>query len=154
MKEEAVNTAYERMLLKLTFISHVLYTRKLTYTNLIWSFQQPCAEDIMILILQVKKKVENRKECAQSCKADLCLRLDVSNFKAHSFPMRSALYCVCYNNIYLSCSYLEMHKPPGMWIALLFTHIVSIDFHSFLGVNPVPPKSCSLVVQAEKMPAQ
>lgn len=35
MKEEAANTVYERTLAKLTFTGHVVYTRKLIYTNLI-----------------------------------------------------------------------------------------------------------------------
>lgn len=41
MKEEAANTAYERTLAKLTFTGHILYTRKLMYTNLIDPFNNP-----------------------------------------------------------------------------------------------------------------
>lgn len=127
MKEAAANTAYERTLAKLTFTGHVLYIRKLMYTNLIWSFQQPCAEDIMSPILQVKRKMENRnrKEHAQSCKAVLYL-MAKSNSQAHSFPMHSALQYVCYASIYFSLSYPEMHKNP--WYVdcyAVYLHVIS-----------------------------
>lgn len=127
MKEEAANTAYERTLAKLTFTGHLLYTKKLMYTNLIWSFQQPCAEDIVSPILQVKRKMENRngKERAQSCKTHLCL-MAKSNSQAHSFPMHSALHYVCYSSICFSLSYPEMHKNP--WYVdcyAVYLHVVS-----------------------------
>ena len=38
---------------------------------------------------------------------------------------------------------LKCTKTPRMWIALLFTCMLSVSFHSFLGVHPVPPSSCS-----------
>ena len=38
---------------------------------------------------------------------------------------------------------LKCTKTPGMWIAMLFTCMSSVSFHSFLGVHPVPPSSCS-----------
>ena len=38
---------------------------------------------------------------------------------------------------------LKCTKTPRMWIALLFTCMSSVSFHSFLGVHPVPPSSCS-----------
>ena len=127
MKESAANTAYERMLAKLTFTGHELYTRKLMHTNLIWSFQQPRAEDIMSLILLVKRKMENRnrKEHAQSCKADLCL-MAKSNSQAHSFPMHSASHYVCWASICLSLSYPEMHKNPSyVDCSAIYLHVVS-----------------------------
>lgn len=106
--------------------SYIIYKETNVYQS-DWSFQQPCAEDIMNPILQVKRKMENRnrKEHAQSCKADLCL-MAKSNSQAHSFPMHSALDYVCYASICFSLSYPEMHKNP--WYVdcyAVYLHVIS-----------------------------
>lgn len=95
MKDEAMNTACERTPAKLTYVGHVLHSRKCNpiYTNPIWSFQQPCAEDIMILILQVKRKrkIEIERNVPKSTKQMYVLGQTCPTAKPEVSP-RALLY--------------------------------------------------------------
>lgn len=114
--------AYEEMLAKLTFSGHVLHSRKLTYANPIWSFQQPCAEGTIIAILQMENR--NRNVPTFTKQSWLCFKINVSNSKAHAFPICSTHHG-CYTRVCLSLSCLEMPKFSDMGIAWwMGAHIV------------------------------